>query len=45
MAAEEQSVAQFREDGHADAADGIAGASLSHRQFVEAVTDALSRAE
>lgn len=45
VAAEQQYVAQFREVGDADEVDVIAGASLSHRQFVEAVTDALSRAE
>lgn len=45
VAAEQQYVTQFREVGDADEVDVIAGASLSHRQFVEAVTDALSRAE
>lgn len=45
VAAEQQYVAQFKEVADADEVDVIAGASLSHRQFVEAVTDALSRAE
>lgn len=44
VAAEQQYVAQFTEVGDADQVDVIAGASLSHRQFVEAVEDALSRA-
>lgn len=44
VAAEQQYVAQFAEVGDADQVDVIAGASLSHRQFVEAVEDALSRA-
>ena len=44
VAAEQQYVAQFKEVGDADQVDVIAGASLSHRQFVEAVEDALSRA-
>lgn len=43
VAAEQQYVAQFTEASDADEVDVIAGASLSHRQFVEAVTDALSR--
>ncbi|MFT3889338.1 MAG: FMN-binding protein [Arachnia sp.] len=42
--AEQQYVTMFKEVGDADEVDVIAGASLSHRQFVEAVTDALSRA-
>lgn len=45
VAAEQQYVAQFKEVADADEVDVIAGASLSHRQFVEAITDALSRAE
>lgn len=43
IAAEKQYVAQFREVGDADQVDVIAGASLSHKQFLEAVADALSR--
>ncbi|MEA4943624.1 MAG: FMN-binding protein [Propionicimonas sp.] len=42
VTAEQAYVAQFREVGDADEVDVIAGASLSHRQFVEAITDALS---
>jgi major membrane immunogen (membrane-anchored lipoprotein) len=42
--AEQRYVAQFTEVADADQIDVIAGASLSHRQFVEAVEDALSRA-
>ncbi|MCW5951492.1 MAG: FMN-binding protein [Propionibacteriaceae bacterium] len=45
VAAEQQYVEQFREVGDADEVDVIAGASLSHRQFIEAITDALSHAE
>ena len=45
VAAEKKYVEQFKEVGDADEVDVIAGASLSHRQFVEAVTDALSKAE
>lgn len=44
VTAERQYVAQFKEVGDADQVDVIAGASLSHRQFLEAVEDALSRA-
>ncbi|MFT3876492.1 MAG: FMN-binding protein [Propioniciclava sp.] len=43
IAAEEQYVARFKEAGDADKVEVIAGASLSHRQFLEAVEDALSR--
>ena len=43
--AEQRYVAQFTEVADADQIDVIAGASLSHRQFVEAVEDALSRAQ
>lgn len=43
IAAEKQYVAEFREVGDADEVDVIAGASLSHKQFLEAVADALSR--
>ncbi|MFT4109557.1 FMN-binding protein [Propionicimonas sp.] len=43
VAAEKQYVTQFAEVGDADQVDVIAGASLSHTQFVEAVTDALSK--
>ncbi|MGC3955964.1 MAG: FMN-binding protein [Propionicimonas sp.] len=42
--AEQQYVTRFKEVGDADQVDVIAGASLSHRQFVEAITDALSHA-
>lgn len=42
IAAEKEYVKQFREVGDADEVDIIAGASVSHRQFVEAVADALS---
>lgn len=45
MEAEQRYVAQFTEVADADQIDVIAGASLSHRQFVEAVEDALSRAQ
>lgn len=44
VAAEKQYVKQFATVGDADEVDVIAGASISHRQFVEAVTDALSKA-
>ncbi len=44
VAAEQEYVARFKEVGDADQVDVIAGASLSHRQFVEAITDALSQA-
>lgn len=43
VAAEQRYVAQFKEVGDADEVDVIAGASLSHHQFIEAVTDALSK--
>ncbi|HMR49552.1 MAG TPA: FMN-binding protein [Arachnia sp.] len=43
VAAEQNYVAQFLEAGDADQVDLVAGASLSHRQFIEAVTDALGR--
>lgn len=42
VAAEQVYVTQFKEAGDVDQVDVIAGASLSHRQFVEAVEDALS---
>ena len=45
VAAEQEYVARFKEVGDADEVDVIAGASLSHRQFIEAITDALSRTE
>ncbi|WP_028708896.1 FMN-binding protein [Propionicicella superfundia] len=45
IAAEKEYVTQFTEVGDADEVDIIAGASVSHRQFVEAVADALSDSE
>lgn len=43
VAAEQQYVTQFKEVGDADQVDVISGASLSHRQFIEAITDALGK--
>ena len=45
MEAEQRYVAQFAEVADADQIVVIAGASVSLRQFVEAVEDALSRAQ
>lgn len=44
VAAAPQYAARLEETDDLDAVDAITGASLSHRQFVEAVTDALDQA-